>query len=200
MTEESTPDVAALVRRIDALEAQVGALREQVRLARPVHWAGSEGVIEGEGARVHPTSKIFATEGRTVRIGDRTLIRKGAEIVGPVTIGDGCSFNRDVYIRANVTFGKNCNIGAFSRFITDSHEIAGPSRRAGAWSFPPITVGDGTFIGTGVVVLGGVAIGTGCVIAAGSVVTKDVPANTLVGGVPAKVIRALDGDSTVTAQ
>lgn len=192
MTEDQAQVIAALVKRIEVLEAQM-------RLARPVHWRGAEGVIEGKGARIHPTCKIIATGGRTVEVGERVLLRRGAEIVGPVTIGDGCSFNRDAYIRANVTFGKNCNIGAFARFITDSHEVAGPNRRAGRGSFPPIIVGDGTWIGANVTVLGGVTIGAGCVVAAGSVVTKDVPPHTLVGGVPAKFIKTLDGDVPVTA-
>lgn len=176
---------------IDSLTSRVAALEARIHRAYPVHWSGAEGVVEGAGARIHPTCKFFASEGRTIRVGERVLIRKGAEVVGPVDIGDGCSFNRDVYIRANVTFGRNCNVGAFVRFITDSHEISGPSRRAGDWSFPDIIVGDGTFIGATSVVLGGVTIGPGCVIAAGSVVTKDVPAHTMVGGVPAKQIKPL---------
>lgn len=122
-----------------------------------------------------------------MRFGKRVLLRRGAEIVGPVTIGEGCSFNRDVYIRANVTFGKNCNIGAFARFITDTHAVSGSDRRAGRVSFPGISIGDGTWVGAGVTVLGGVIVG------AGAVVTKDVPANTVVGGIPARVIRSLPG-------
>lgn len=171
-----------------------------MRAAMPVHWAGAAGVVEGKGARIHPTCKVIATEGRTVRIGDNTKLLRGAEIVGPVTIGPGCFVNRDAYIRANVTIGRNCNIGPFCRFITDSHDLGGPGRRAGKGSFPPISIGDGTWIGAGVTVLGGVTIGAGAVVAAGAVVTKDVPANTMVGGVPAKVIKTLDGDAPVTAQ
>lgn len=192
MTEDQAQVIAALVKRIEVLEAQM-------RRAYPVHWAGAEGVIEDTGARIHPTCKIIATEGRTVRIGARTSILRGAEIVGPVTIGRRSFVNRDAYIRANVTIGQNCNIGPFVRLASDSHELGGASRRAGRATFKPITVGDGTWIGANVTVLGGVTIGAGCVVAAGSVVTKDVPANTMVGGVPAKVIKTLNGDVPVTA-
>src|SRR5690606_37989499 len=106
--------------------------------------------------------------------------RRYAEMVGPITIGEHCSFNRNAYIRANTTIGDRVNVGAFARFITDTHEIAGPHRRAGQHSFPPITVGDGVFIGAGVTILGGVTIGDGAVVAAGSVVNRDVPPHTLV--------------------
>lgn len=111
--------------------------------------------------------------------------------MGPASIGSGSSFNRDVYIRANVTIGRNVNVGAFCRFITDSHEVGTAKRRAGKGSFPPIVVGDGTWVGANVTILGGVTIGPACIIAAGSVVTKDVPAHTMVGGVPAGKIKDL---------
>lgn len=56
----------------------------------------------------------------------------------------------------------------------------------------PISIGEYVFIGTGAIVLPGVNIGAGAVIAAGAVVTKDVPANTMVAGVPARAIKDLD--------
>jgi acetyltransferase-like isoleucine patch superfamily enzyme len=55
----------------------------------------------------------------------------------------------------------------------------------------PVSIGDGTWIGTGALILPGVHVGAGCVIAAGAVVTESVPDDTLVGGVPAKVLRQL---------
>lgn len=185
--------VDELANRVQILETQNADLRKRITVAAPVHFVAPEGVHVGEGARVHPTTRLFASDGRDIRIGAKTLIRKNAEMVGPVTIGSGCSFNQGAYIRANVNIGNNVNIGAFSRLVSDTHEVAGPIRRAGQWSFPAITIGSGVFIGVGVTVLGGVTIGDGAVIAAGAVVTQDVPANTMVGGVPAKVIKVLDG-------
>lgn len=193
MDAGSRDQIAALEQRIEMLEAQVETLK-------PRSWVRPEGVITGGGVRVHPTCTIIASDGRTVRIGGRTRILRGAEIVGPVTIGAGCFINRDAYIRANVTIGRNCNIGPFVRLATDSHELGGASRRAGRNTFDPIIVGDGTWIGANVTVLGGVTIGEGCVVAAGAVVTRDVPANSMIGGVPAKVIKTLDGDAPVTAR
>lgn len=54
-----------------------------------------------------------------------------------------------------------------------------------------VVIGSGTWIGTGAIILPGVTIGKMCIIAAGAVVNKDVPKNTMVGGVPAKVIKIL---------
>lgn len=111
--------------------------------------------------------------------------------MGPITVGERCQFNRDSYVRANVTIGDYCNIGAFVRIISDSHEISLGTRRAGTLSFPDIIIGNGVFIGASVTILGNVTIGPGAVIAAGSLVNKDVPANTVVGGVPARKIKDL---------
>jgi acetyltransferase-like isoleucine patch superfamily enzyme len=60
----------------------------------------------------------------------------------------------------------------------------------------PITIGDGVWIGSRSLILGGITIGEYAVIAAGSVITKDVPARSLVGGVPARVIKMLENSAT----
>jgi acetyltransferase-like isoleucine patch superfamily enzyme len=111
---------------------------------------------------------------------------------GPVTIGDNCFINRDFYARRGTTIGSRVYFGPFVRLITDTHEIGGPQRRAGRNLYPEITIGDGCWVGAGAIILGGVSIGAGSVIAAGAVVDKDVPADTVVGGIPAHIIRRLD--------
>jgi len=131
-------------RELDALREEVAELRRDLaelrRQTRPTSYEPTEGVVLGKGARVHPTCVLIASEGRTISIGPRTLVRRYAEMVGPITIGEHCSFNRNAYIRANTTIGDRVNVGAFARFITDTHEIAGPHRRAGQHSFPPHTL------------------------------------------------------------
>lgn len=137
-------------------------------------------------------SSVRISDGPDVRIGSLTKILRGGELLGPIDIGSRVYINRDVYIRPNTTIGDRVNIGPFVRLITDTHEIGPPARRAGPGRFDPITIGDGVWIGAAVTVLGGVTIGAGAVVAAGAVVTADVPPNTIVGGVPARVIRSLD--------
>ncbi|WP_448003869.1 acyltransferase [Agromyces bauzanensis] len=127
-----------------------------------------------------------------IRIGDRTTIYRGGELLGPITIGDDVFINRDAYIRPHCTIGDRVNIGPFVRLISDTHDIAGHSKRAGAVRHEPIIIGDGTWIGAGAIIVGGVTIGSGAIIAAGAVVSTDVPDDVLVGGVPARVIRQLD--------
>ncbi|MBA8816674.1 acetyltransferase-like isoleucine patch superfamily enzyme [Microbacterium halimionae] len=126
-----------------------------------------------------------------ITIGVFAKIYAGGNILGPVTIGDRVFINRDVYIRPHTAIGDDVNIGPFARFITDTHEIGPAKKRAGKVRHDPIVVGAGTWIGAGVTVLAGVTIGTGCIVAAGAVVVNDVASNSLVGGIPAKLIREL---------
>lgn len=96
------------------------------------------------------------------------------------------------HISATVRIGTRCDIGPDVRIVTGSHEIGSWKRRAGRGTALPVSIGDGAWIGAGSIILGGVSIGNGALIAAGSVVTRDVPSNVLVGGVPARLIRSLD--------
>lgn len=138
---------------------------------------------------IHPTVRLM---GDDITIGAGTKIYRDGEILGPVVIGEHVFINTGAYIRPETTIGDRVNLGPFVRLLTDGHEIGGHERRAGAVRHDPITIGAGTWIGAGATVLGGVTIGSGSVVAAGAVVTEDVPADTLVGGVPARVIRRLE--------
>jgi len=82
-------------------------------------------------------------------------------------------------------------VGHGVTFITSDHETGTLSRRAGELKVLPIIVEDGVWIAANVTLLPGVTVGRGAVVAAGAVVTKDVPPNSLVAGIPAKVIRLL---------
>ncbi len=111
-----------------------------------------------------------------------------------VEIGERCFFNTEVRFgvpKERVTIGSWVAIGARVCFDTASHSLAFIPGKGRQNFHKPIIVGDRVWIGAGATILNGVTIGDGAVVAAGAVVTRDVPPNTLVGGVPAKVIRSI---------
>lgn len=89
-----------------------------------------------------------------------------------------------------ITLGDRVQIGPHVTIVTDNHDFKNRS----VLICKPVKVGNGVWIGANVTILPGVTVGENAVIAAGAVVTKDVPANSIVGGNPAKVIRILDSD------
>jgi maltose O-acetyltransferase len=110
-----------------------------------------------------------------------------------VTIGAGTFINYECMFNttAPISIGANCNIAMRVTFVTTSHEMGGPSRRAGPATAEPITVGEGCWIGAGATILPGVTIGAGTVIAAGSVVTRSTEPNSVYAGVPARLVKSL---------
>jgi maltose O-acetyltransferase len=96
------------------------------------------------------------------------------------------------HVDAAVEIGDDCDIGHQVAFVTGSHEAGTAKRRAGRATAAPIRIGNGCWIGARCTILGGVEIGDGCIVAAGSVVTKTLPPNSLVAGVPAMVKKQLD--------
>lgn len=111
---------------------------------------------------------------------------------GILEIGNEVSINFGALISVQnyVSIGNRVRIGPYS-IITDS-DFHKPMERYGTPVGIPTILEDDVWIGARVTVLKGVRIGRGAVVAAGSVVTRDVPPFTLVGGVPARIIRALD--------
>ncbi len=109
-----------------------------------------------------------------------------------ITVGENVFVNACCHFQdhGGVTLGDGCQIGHNVVFATLNHELA-PERRA--ITYPaPIVLGKNVWVGSNATILQGVTIGDNAVIAAGAVVTKDVAANTIVGGVPAKFIKFLD--------
>lgn len=113
--------------------------------------------------------------GKTVSIGDRSYANSGLTLVDDYTITIG----NDVLIAPNVTI------------TATGHPLHYKLRPHGDMYSFPVVIEDGVWIGSNVTICPGVTIGEHSVIAAGSVVTRDVPANTLAGGVPCKVIREI---------
>lgn len=129
-------------------------------------------------------------------------IGEGTKIVGPVfctgklIVGKNCWLGKNLFINGNgtVKIGDNCDIAPEVAFQTGGHEIGGSERRAGKGVIRNIEVGNGCWIGARSTILGDLKISDGCVVAACACVTKSVSPNTLVGGVPAREIRKLDGN------
>jgi maltose O-acetyltransferase len=90
-----------------------------------------------------------------------------------------------------VSFGDNVMIAPGVLISTATHPLDHVARNKGLESALPITIGDNVWIGMGAKILDGVNIGNNAVIAAGALVNKDVPANTVVAGVPARIIKTL---------
>ena len=134
-----------------------------------------------------------------VRIGHGTIILGPLRITGtgPVAkrlvIGPDCVLNESITFNlgAPVEIEANVSIGMDCLFVTVGHTIGHSSFRAGAAVCRPIRVGRGAWIGARAIILPGATIGAGVVVAAGAVVPGDIPPDQLVGGVPARIIRAL---------
>lgn len=111
---------------------------------------------------------------------------KNIEVGENVFINACCHFQD----QGGVTLGDGCLIGHNVVFATLNHDM-NPEKRA-AMTPAPIVLGKRVWVGSNSTILQGVTIGDNSIIAAGAVVTKDVPANTVVGGVPAKFIRNIE--------
>jgi maltose O-acetyltransferase len=93
---------------------------------------------------------------------------------------------------ATVTIGDDVNIGPNVQLLTPTHPVAAGPRREKWEAALPITIGNNVWLGGGVIVLPGVTIGENTVVGAGSVVTRDLPANVVAVGNPARVIRKVE--------
>lgn len=132
----------------------------------------------------------------TIFSGMPTITGKRRQLTAHLTVGRDCWFNLGSFfdLGAALSIGDSVYCGQQVLFLTSSHHLGDEKRRAGPVFTRPIKVESGVWIGARAVILPGVCIGSGSVIAAGAVVNRDVPVNTLVGGVPARPIRALDLD------
>ena len=113
-----------------------------------------------------------------------------------LAMGAGSFVNRNCYLdlAAPVVLGDQVTIGHGTTLVTTRHDIGPTGRRCAGHTAEPIHIGDGAWLGANVTVLAGVTIGNGAVVAAGALVARDVAANTLVAGVPARVLRSLESE------
>jgi acetyltransferase-like isoleucine patch superfamily enzyme len=129
-------------------------------------------------------------------IGENTKIGAFVEIQKNATIGRNCKISSHTFVCEGVTIEDNVFIGHSVTFINDSYPRAtsedGQLQTESDWKVEKTVVMQGASIGSGATILSNVVIGQNTIIGAGSVVTKSVPANTIVAGNPAKVLRAIN--------
>jgi acetyltransferase-like isoleucine patch superfamily enzyme len=126
-----------------------------------------------------------------VRMPRTSLINRRCKFLGPfwnLTIGDHSiiGVNAMLDFREKISIGNNVNIGDNLKIFTMEHDIDDPEFGA---TRGQVNIEDWVYIGAGVTILPGVNIKEGAVVATGAIVTKDVPAWTMVGGIPARFIK-----------
>jgi maltose O-acetyltransferase len=124
-----------------------------------------------------------------ISIGKKSTIHMGARFYKPslISIGEGTIVGDHAFLdgRAPLTIGNHTSIASQVMIYNSEHDLSNESFAA---IEAPVNIGNYVFIGPRAIILPGVTIGDGAVVAAGAVVTKDVPARMIVGGVPAKEI------------
>jgi maltose O-acetyltransferase len=166
------PEIARRQQRAVRLAARYqAAYVEDPDAARPL-LAELLGSL-GEEAHVRPP--LYVDYGSSLSIGARTFV----------------NFNLTALDVAAITIGEDCQIGPNVQLLTPTHPVEPQPRRDKLEAARPITIGDNVWLGGGAIVLAGVTIGDNSVIGAGAVVTKDVPADVVAVGNPARVVRTL---------
>jgi maltose O-acetyltransferase len=130
----------------------------------------------GEDAYVKPP--LFVDYGENISFGARSF----------------ANYNLVALDVAPIRIGEDCQIGPNVQLLTPTHPVDPQPRRDKLEAARPITIGDNVWIGGGVIVCPGVTIGDNSVIGAGAVVTKDIPANVVAVGNPARVIRTIEDE------
>lgn len=145
-----------------------------VRLSRFINLYGCE---IGDETKIGAFVEIQknATVGKRCKISSHTFICEGVVIEDNVFIGHGVTFTNDAYPRATTTDGS---------LQTDAD-----------WKVEPTVIRKGASVGSGATILCNISVGENAIVGAGSVVTKDVPPNSIVAGNPAKVLRYIGQNS-----
>lgn len=169
------PEIDALKLRAMTLCRRLNALPKETKEERTAVMRELFGSV-GENAAVMPY--FSCDDGKSIFIGKNFL----------------ANYNVSILDRAPVRIGDYVMIGPHTLIATVNHPISPMGRRKHLSVAKPVTIGNDVWIGGNVTILPGVTIGNNVIVAAGAVVTKDVPDNSLVGGVPAKLIRTIEND------
>lgn len=141
----------------------------------------------GIGITIYDFTNLYGCE-----INDNTQIGTFVEIQKGSTIGKNCKIQSHTFICEGVTIEDNVFIGHNVTFINNRFPRATTAdrtlQREADWVCEPTLVKRGASIGSSATLLGGITVGENAIVGAGSVVTKDVPANTIVAGNPARIL------------
>lgn len=144
----------------------------------------------GRGVKLSKFINLYGCE-----IGEETKIGAFVEVQKNATVGRRCKISSHTFICEGVVIEDNVFIGHGVTFINDSYPRAttetGELQTESDWRVEKTLVKRGASVGSGSTILSNVVIGENAIIGAGSVVTRDVPPNTIVAGNPAKVLRAI---------
>ncbi len=170
-------------------DPEVEALKE-----RAIVWCKEYNAIDDTDyeAQYAYLQKMLGSVGEKVWIGKTFNCDNGKNIhIGYNFTGN---YNLTILDIREVRIGNNVMIGPNTLISTVNHPMNAVGRRKHLGIAKPVIIGDDVWIGGNCTILPGVTIGNNVVVAAGAVVTKDVPDNSLVGGVPAKLIRELEAE------
>jgi UDP-2-acetamido-3-amino-2,3-dideoxy-glucuronate N-acetyltransferase len=150
----------------------------------------SSDVKLGKGVKIYDFVNIYGCE-----IGDNTKIGTFVEIQKGSKIGKNCKISSHTFICEGVTIEDNVLVGHGVTFVNDKYPRAtndkGELQTEEDWAVEPTLVKNGASIGSGSTILSKVTVGEKVIVGAGSVVTKDIPPNTIVAGNPAKILRRI---------
>ena len=144
----------------------------------------------GKGVKLSKFINLYGCE-----IGDDTKIGAFVEIQKNASVGRQCKISSHTFICEGVTIEDNVFIGHGVMFINDIYPRAtanGQLQTEADWKVERTVIKNGASIGTGATILANITVGENAIVGAGSVVTKDVPANCIVGGNPAKLFRKIE--------
>ena len=150
----------------------------------------------GRGSKIYHSARMDTPPYRRFWLGKRSVVESYCCInnaVGDVVIGDYTRIGIHCTVIGPVCIGSHVNLAQGITVTALNHNFSDPSRRIDEQGVDtrPVVIGDDVWIGANAVILPGVTIGKHVVVAAGAVVTKDVPDNCVVGGVPAKILKQI---------
>ncbi|KOT97685.1 MULTISPECIES: sugar O-acetyltransferase [Streptomyces] len=164
------PEIARRQQQAVRLAARYqAAYAEDTEAARPL----LAELLGSLGAEAHVRPPLYVDYGSNITVGARTFV----------------NYNLTALDVAAITIGEDCQIGPNVQLLTPTHPLEPGPRRDKLEAARPIVIGDNVWLGGGAVVLPGVTIGDNSVIGAGAVVTKDVPADVVAVGNPARPVR-----------